>query len=117
MQVLKFVSSETGKELGMASWFPVHGTSMNNSNRLISGDNKGYAALRLEEDANGYAAVGQGPYVALFGQANEGDSSPNTGGARCLDTGRPCDFLHSTCNGKVSKTVKWLPKDAISTFL
>ena len=27
--------------------------------------------------------------------------SPNTKGPHCLDTGLPCDFNHSTCNGKV----------------
>ena len=27
----------------MVNWFAVHGTSMNNTNHYISGDNKGYA--------------------------------------------------------------------------
>ncbi len=110
MQTLRFVDS-SGKPLGMASWFAVHGTSMNNTNKLISGDNKGYAALRFEEDYNGHLGVGRGPFVAIFGQANEGDSSPNTKGARCLDTGEPCDFVHSTCNGKVNSVkteIRWL---------
>ena len=31
--------------LEIFSWFPVHYTSMNNTNSLISGDNKGYASL------------------------------------------------------------------------
>ena len=43
----------------------------------------------------------QGAFVAAFAQSNEGDVSPNTKGAHCLDTGLPCDFNHSTCNGKV----------------
>ena len=43
----------------------------------------------------------QGDFVAAFAQSNEGDVSPNTKGPHCLDTGLPCDFNHSTCNGKV----------------
>ena len=39
--------------------------------------------------------------MAAFAQSNEGDVSPNTEGARCLDTGDECDMVTSTCNGKV----------------
>ena len=39
--------------------------------------------------------------MAAFAQSNEGDVSPNTKGPHCLDTGKPCEFYHSTCNGKV----------------
>lgn len=58
MYLLK-VTDLYGKELGMASWFAVHGTSMNNSNKLVSSDNKGYAATRFEQDFNGYSPVGK----------------------------------------------------------
>ncbi len=40
------------------------------------------------------------PFVAAFCQSNEGDNSPNVLGAFCLDSGLPCDFNHSTCNGR-----------------
>lgn len=40
------------RPLGMLSFFAVHATSMNNSNRLISGDNKGYASLLFEAKMN-----------------------------------------------------------------
>ncbi|KAH7314758.1 hypothetical protein KP509_21G019100 [Ceratopteris richardii] len=40
------------------------------------------------------------PFVAAFCQSNVGDTSPNVLGAFCSDTGLPCDFEHSTCNGK-----------------
>jgi hypothetical protein len=40
------------------------------------------------------------PFVAAFCQSNVGDTSPNTQGAFCLDSGIQCDFNHSTCNGK-----------------
>ena len=36
------------------SWFPVHCTSMNNTNHLISSDNKGYAAQMFEKVKNGH---------------------------------------------------------------
>ncbi|KFK36701.1 hypothetical protein AALP_AA4G158000 [Arabis alpina] len=39
-------------------------------------------------------------FVSAFCQSNCGDVSPNTLGTLCIDTGLPCDFNHSTCNGK-----------------
>ncbi|CAN1275665.1 Neutral ceramidase 2 [Linum perenne] len=39
-------------------------------------------------------------FVSAFCQTNCGDVSPNVLGAFCTDTGLPCDFNHSTCNGK-----------------
>ncbi|XP_068668819.1 neutral ceramidase 2-like [Aristolochia californica] len=44
---------------------------------------------------------GQRPgFVSAFCQSNCGDVSPNVLGAFCIDSGLPCDFNHSTCNGK-----------------
>uniref|UniRef100_A0A183TK10 Neutral ceramidase n=1 Tax=Schistocephalus solidus TaxID=70667 RepID=A0A183TK10_SCHSO len=102
MTLLKFLADD-GRELGMISWFSVHGTSMNNTNRLVSSDNKGMASVLFEQWMNGpEREVGRGPFVAAFAQANEGDVSPNTRGARCIDTGLPCDELTSTCARRVS---------------
>jgi neutral ceramidase len=92
------VEDEAGRGIGAFSWFAVHGTSMNNTNRLINGDNKGAAALFMEED------MGNG-FVAAFCQANVGDTSPNTLGAFCMDTGLPCDAVHSTCDGRVQQCI------------
>lgn len=39
-------------------------------------------------------------FVSAFCQSNCGDVSPNVLGAFCIDTGLPCEFYHSTCNGK-----------------
>ncbi|KAJ6968789.1 neutral ceramidase 2 [Populus alba x Populus x berolinensis] len=39
-------------------------------------------------------------FVSAFCQTNCGDVSPNVLGAFCIDTGLPCDFNQSTCNGK-----------------
>ena len=41
------------------SWFAVHCTSMNNTNNLISGDNKGYASYLMEKYMNNGALPGQ----------------------------------------------------------
>lgn len=147
MTLLKFVDDEWGA-VGAFSWFATHGTSMNRTNQLISGDNKG-AAARLMEDwyntklgiqggnlvkftnnsfnSNGPETITQAdekdlknqntssmmprvrraisgttrqPFIAAFCQSNVGDTSPNVLGAVCVDTGLPCDFNHSTCNGE-----------------
>ncbi len=60
------------------NWFAVHPTSMTNLNKLVSGDNKGYASIRLEADRRLADAKAQ-PFVALFAQTNCGDVSPNIG--------------------------------------
>src|SRR5690606_10749751 len=47
MTLLGF-ETEDGKKLGVLNWYPTHGTSMYNNNTLVSGDNKGYAAVLFE---------------------------------------------------------------------
>ncbi|CBI30442.3 unnamed protein product, partial [Vitis vinifera] len=39
-------------------------------------------------------------FISAFCQSNCGDVSPNVLGTFCIDSGLPCDFYHSTCNGK-----------------
>ncbi|HEU4539402.1 MAG TPA: neutral/alkaline ceramidase [Polyangiaceae bacterium] len=69
-----------GRAVGSVNWFAVHGTSMGNDNKLISGDNKGYASY-LFERAKGTDYFAPGPaFVAAFAQSNEGDVSPNVFG-------------------------------------
>nr|CAB3223352.1 neutral ceramidase [Phallusia mammillata] len=104
MTLLKFVDKD-GRGVGMINWFAVHCTSMNNSNSLISGDNKGYAELLFEQAMDPDSLPGDSNFVAAFAQSNEGDVSPNTRGPHCIDTGLPCDNLHSTCNGKVQNCI------------
>ncbi|KER28637.1 hypothetical protein T265_13542 [Opisthorchis viverrini] len=108
MVLLKFVNS-SGHPVGMLNWFAVHATSMNMTNTLISSDNKGLAALMFEERLNGHRNVGQGPFVGAFAQANEGDVSPNLRGPKCIDTGRPCDYVHGSCNGRTQKCIAFGP--------
>jgi len=104
------IDAEDGTPLGMFNWFAVHGTSMNNTNHLISGDNRGYASYLFEKAMNGKdTPPGKGAFVAAFASTNLGDVSPNTAGAKCLDTGLPCDRLHSTCNGREEMCVAFGP--------
>ncbi len=65
-----------GEAVGLLNWFAVHGTSMNYYNRLISGDNKGYAAYAVEQ-AHGTRYTGGPEFVAAFAQSNAGDVTPN----------------------------------------
>ncbi|MER6990982.1 neutral/alkaline ceramidase [Saccharopolyspora hirsuta] len=65
--VLRFAQGD--RDVGAITWFATHGTSMTNTNRLISSDNKGYAAFAWEQlDPD---------FVACFAQTNAGDMSPN----------------------------------------
>ena len=91
----------------------MHCTSINNTNALISGDNKGVASQLLEAWADNEAeepstepvlnvkspgSDGTLPgFVAAFGQANVGDTSPNVLGAFCADTGALSTWLPCTC--------------------
>jgi len=116
MTLLKFVKKRAGREelLGVVNWFAVHATSMNNTNTLISGDNKGYASYELEKVINSEggtktALPGMGPFVAAFASSNLGDVSPNTNGAKCIDTGLDCDGTSSTCNGRCEKCIAFGP--------
>lgn len=38
-------------------------------------------------------------FVGAFCQSNVGDVTPNVLGAFCTDSGKPCDFNHSSCHG------------------
>lgn len=78
----------------------MHGVSVNNTNKLINGDNKGYAAYLAEK-------MMSSGFVAAFAQSNEGDVSPNTLGPYCTGTDIPCDGTRDTkcpsgssCNGR-----------------
>lgn len=89
------------------SWFPVHGTSMNETYKLVSGDNKGYAAHVWETQS-------EPGFVSAFSISNAGDVSPNVNGPRCSDTGAPCDGGKTSCpdakgNYKISKCIAFGP--------
>ncbi len=64
MTLLKFTDTN-GTDLAVISWFAVHATSMNNTNKLISGDNKGYSSMLFEQDINGGTLHGKVLYYPL----------------------------------------------------
>ncbi|KAL9004939.1 MAG: hypothetical protein Q9188_002258 [Gyalolechia gomerana] len=100
MTMLKFQRAADGRDIGVLTWYPVHGTSMLGNNTLISGDNKGVAAVLFEKDIRS-TDEGSADFVAGFSQANVGDTSPNVLGAYCEDgSGDKCNFEDSTCGGR-----------------
>lgn len=62
-----------GEPIAVINWFGVHATSIGPDNQGISSDNKGYAALELEQHflRQGHTAV------CIFAQAAAADVSPN----------------------------------------
>lgn len=109
MTLLK-IESTTGEEIGLVNWYPVHGTSMNNTNELISSDNKGRASTLYEAMMR---KEGKADFVAAFAQANLGDVSPNTKGPICIDSGKACDYEQSTCGfpPRVTNCIAFGPGD------
>ncbi|XP_063536050.1 neutral ceramidase [Cydia strobilella] len=84
--------------IGVINWFAVHPTSMNNTNKLISSDNVGYASVLMEKALNGNGAYpGKGRIVCAFASTNLGDVSPNTRGPRCSISGKVCDQEQLLC--------------------
>jgi neutral ceramidase len=65
--------------LGLLHWLAVHATSVNKDNTLISGDNKGYAAWKIEQLMGADYRRHSG-FVAAFANSNAGDASPNVAG-------------------------------------
>ncbi|MCR3719491.1 MULTISPECIES: neutral/alkaline ceramidase [Prauserella salsuginis group] len=88
-----------GRPVGAINWFPVHATSMSGDNRLVSSDNKGYAAYRWERQDTDvdYRGEPAPEFVSAFAQTNAGDLTPN------LDLTPPTtpeDFGRTTANGE-----------------
>lgn len=97
LTLVKFQRASDGKNIGVLTWFPTHGTSMYGNNTIITGDNKGVAAYLFEKSASKEASAAEG-FVAGFSQADVGDTSPNVLGAWCEDgSGQMCSFKNSTC--------------------
>ncbi|KAJ2950252.1 hypothetical protein O0L34_g11614 [Tuta absoluta] len=89
---IRFVNPTSNKIIGVINWFAVHPTSMNNTNKLISSDNVGYASVLMEKELNGKNTIpGTGNIVAAFASTNLGDVSPNIKGPRCSKSGKVCD--------------------------
>lgn len=97
MTLVRLQRASDLKNIGVLSWYPVHGTSMLENNTHVTGDNKGVAAYLFEEQMVGDANAAPG-FVAGFSQANVGDTTPNVLGAWCDDgSGQMCSYENSTC--------------------
>ncbi|KAF7856119.1 hypothetical protein EAF04_010072 [Stromatinia cepivora] len=103
MTMLRFQRASDGLNIGVLTWFSVHGTSMLENNTHVTGDNKGVAAYLFEKAALNDPKAAPG-FVAGFSQSSVGDSSPNVLGAWCDDgSGQQCTLENSTCAG-ISET-------------
>ena len=98
---------------GVINWFAVHPTSMNKSNHLISGDNKGLASQLLEKAMNSVSETKDGTFVAAFASSNLGDVSPNLKGPKCINTGEDCNMKSMTCEGRVQNCIAFGPGDTM----
>ncbi|KAI1822064.1 Neutral/alkaline nonlysosomal ceramidase [Xylaria intraflava] len=97
MTVLRFQRASDSKNIGILTWFPVHGTSVYQNSTHVTGDNKGVAEIMFEKAMQGEASAADG-FVAGFSQANVGDTTPNVLGAWCDDgSGQMCSLENSTC--------------------
>jgi len=99
MTMLRFQREADGKNIGLLTWFSVHGTSALENNTHVTGDNKGVAQYLFESSMANDDSAADG-FVAGFSQASVGDTSPNVLGAWCDDgSGEQCTFENSTCAG------------------
>ncbi|KUI69634.1 Neutral ceramidase [Cytospora mali] len=97
MTMVRFQRASDGLNIGVLSWYPVHGTSMYGNNTHVAGDNKGVAAYLFEQAMASDSTAADG-FVAGFSQANVGDTTPNVLGAWCDDgSGQMCSYENSTC--------------------
>jgi neutral ceramidase len=113
MTMFRFVG-EDGDDMGMLNFYATHNQNVNNTNRLINADSKGYASILAEKAYNPDGTqIGKGEFVAAFANSNKGDVSPNTSGAICRsgpNQGMPCDFETSQCpddNGRMTIANCW----------
>ncbi len=75
MLLIKFVKND-GKEAGCLNWYPIHPTNRGNKNKLITGDNKGYASYLFEKE-KGTNIQEKETFIAAFANSNCGDISGN----------------------------------------
>lgn len=94
MLLIKFAKND-GKEIGCLNWYAIHPTNRGNKNKLITGDNKGYASLLFESEKRTNIHDKE-TFIAAFANSNCGDVSGN------VKYGVPDlvhDFIHMQENG------------------
>jgi neutral ceramidase len=79
--VMLNIKNSNGNLLGVINWFPIHPTSMGNTNHYISSDNKGYASYLYEKNME-TDYMEDKTFVAAFAQSDCGDISPNIHGGQ-----------------------------------
>ena len=92
--LIKFLKNN-GKEIGCLNWYAIHPTNRGNKNKLITGDNKGYASYLFESE-KGTNIHDKETFIAAFANSNCGDVSGN------VKYGVPDlvhDFIHMQENG------------------
>ncbi|WP_372366104.1 neutral/alkaline non-lysosomal ceramidase N-terminal domain-containing protein [Candidatus Uabimicrobium sp. HlEnr_7] len=116
MTVLKFQRLD-GKEIGMISWFGVHTTSIffahpdagnpdeDNTNRLVSSDNKGWAERLFEMKKGTDYTTTEDTFVAAFANSTLGDVSANTVGN--MEGGGVNDYASCAIAGKKQFDKAW----------
>ncbi|EFX06050.1 neutral/alkaline nonlysosomal ceramidase [Grosmannia clavigera kw1407] len=70
MTLLRFQRASDLKNIGVLSWYPVHGTSMLENNTHVTGDNKGVASYLFEKAMLDDADAAEGFCCPAFSQAN-----------------------------------------------
>ena len=80
MTLLRFQRASDSKNIGVLTWYPVHGTSVLQNSTHVNGDNKGVAAYLFEKSMAADSSAAP-DFVAGFSQANVGDTTPNVLGA------------------------------------
>lgn len=75
MLLIKFVKND-GKEIGCINWFAIHPTNRGNKNKLITGDNKGFASYLFEKEKETNIHDKE-TFIAAFANSNCGDISGN----------------------------------------
>lgn len=72
--------SRGGREVGFINWYGIHPTTFGPEHTIIDGDNKGYAAWKVEVDRGvTHREPAEAPFVAAFTMSCPGDISPNMG--------------------------------------
>lgn len=74
--------------VGALSWFPIHPTSMGEKSTIVSGDNKGHAADKLEHEQR---QAGNSQFVAGFANSCAGDVSGNVDHPGSINTANISD--------------------------
>lgn len=74
LSMVRFQRASDGLNIGVLTWFSVHGTSALENNTHVTGDNKGVAAYLFEQAALTDDTAADG-FVAGFSQSSVGDTT------------------------------------------